>query len=74
MPLVPFPYTFFVQFYDADAFPAGQGPVYGIASIDPATVKNPGVQVWALPFAPLLGVGGFVAGRLEIQAQHSIEV
>jgi hypothetical protein len=72
MALVPFPYNFFVQFYDADAFPAGQGPVFGVASIDPATVKNPGVQVWALGNANL--IGGFVAGRLEIQAQHSIEV
>jgi hypothetical protein len=59
-------FTFCVQFYDG----AGVAPAFGVASIDPATVKNPAVQLFAV------GVAGNYAvdGKLYVQRQHSIEV
>jgi hypothetical protein len=62
--------TFSVQFYDAAT--AVVPPGYGVASIDPASVKHPAVQVWGFP--ALGQPGGNVTGRLLIQRQHSIEV
>jgi hypothetical protein len=63
---VPTGVSFFVQFFDG----AGGVPGFGAASIDPATVKSPAVQVWAFG----ISAAAFISGKLYVQRQHSIEV